>query len=369
MSRHRAWSLPLGSVSQTPVRLHLSFLLLGALVAFEASASPDTFTKELSFIIALFMAVVIHEASHYAAALRMGVGTREVLLYPFGGVLTLARQVGPRAELAITCAGPIGSGVAAILSAPFAQNISDPNEFLASSFATKFFAANVVLVVCNLIPAFPLDGGRILKNALKIFKTKRSTEIVVRVSQTASILLGVLALATVNVFLIVIAAIIFSYSIREMVRTQALALGERVEVSQAMIPVSQLVVLSHGTTIADACAKAVRSFNQVFPVVTAGNVRGYVTRDDLLSAATRADRNDYVGALTEKQFLTLPSSISSSEAAERMDQAEAELAFVIDEGDLKGLLLKDKLTEYLLLKGVREQVEDSRAADREDPFS
>lgn len=369
MLRQNAWSLPLGSVSQTPVRLHLSFLLLGAMVAFEASASPDTFTAELSFVLALFLAVLIHEGSHFLAAVRLGVTTREVLLYPFGGVIKLGKEVGPRADLAITCAGPIGSCFAALVVAPWSQVITEPSQFLEASFATKFFAANVVLVMCNLIPAFPLDGGRILRSSLRIFAAKRATEIVVRVSQAASIFLGLVALATLNIFLIVIAAVIFSYSIRELVKAQALALGATIPVSRAMIPATQLLSFSHGTSLTDAANKAVRSFHVVFPVITAAGLQGYVTRDDLLTAASRGALNNYVGALLHKDFVTVESDITTAEAVQRMEQSGEELCFVVDDDSLIGLLLKDKLTEFLLLQGVKQHAEDTASPhDTDGPF-
>jgi len=369
MAQHSTWTVKLGNVAGTPIRVHLTFLLLLALVAFDASADGGNPVPELLFILALFGAVLAHELGHALMALRFGIGTREIILYPFGGIASLLREAGPRAELVISAAGPLVNAFIAMALAPWAETPTDPAQLASASFITKFFATNVVLVVFNLIPAFPMDGGRILRSILTIVGARDPTGIAVRVSQGASILLGITALLTMNIFLVLVATIVFSNSVQELVRSRALVASKELRAEQAMIPIQSLTVFPHGMTIPQAVNRAVRSFQPIFPVVHSQTLLGFIEKQTLLRAAATGDENDYVSGLIQKDFRVVAPEEPVSKVSELFQDRAADFVFVVLEGTLVGTILKEQLMELLLVEGLRSEARlEGDAGEDEAPF-
>jgi Zn-dependent protease/predicted transcriptional regulator len=357
------------NLAGVPIRVHLTFLLLLALVAFEASSKGGNPVPELLFIAALFGAVLVHELGHALMALRFGIKTRDITLYPFGGVASLLKEAGPRADLVISAAGPLLNAFLAMSLAPWAETPTDPAQLAEASFVTKFFATNVVLVVFNLIPAFPMDGGRILRSLLAIFGVRDATGIAVRISQGASIVLGVAALFTLNVFLVLVAAIVFTNSMQELVRARALVASKELSAESAMIPVSALLLLPHGTTIPQAVNRAMRSFQPLFPVMHGQTLLGFVERQDLLQAAAQGEEHDYVSGVLSKDFKVVAPETPVDSISDMFRENGAEVIFVIREGELLGLLLREYLTELLLVEGLRGDARvEKDAGEDEAPF-
>ncbi len=171
------------------VFVHPTFWLLPLFVYFAASPGSDV-TGELLVLFAAFGCVVLHEYGHAVAGRAFGVGTRDITLYPLGGVATLDRiPEKPVAELVIALAGPavnviIGLGLAAGL-------LLDPGV-LPRGFVERLFLVNVVLVLFNLLPAFPMDGGRVLRALLAApLGRLRATEVAVGIGSVVALLIGV----------------------------------------------------------------------------------------------------------------------------------------------------------------------------------
>jgi Zn-dependent protease/CBS domain-containing protein len=369
MAQNRTWTVPLVNLAGVPIRVHLTFLLLLALVAFDASSGGGNPIPEMLFIAALFGAVLAHELGHALAALRFGIKTRDITLYPFGGVASLLREAGPRAELVISAAGPLVNAFIAMTLAPWAETPTDPAQLAQSSFITKFFATNVVLVVFNLIPAFPMDGGRILRALLSIFGVKEATAVTVRISQGASVLLGLAALLTFNMFLVLVAAIVFTNSMQELVRSKALLASKELSAERAMIPVSALLTLPHVTTIPQAVDRAMRSFQALFPVVHGKTVLGFVDRQDLIEAAAHGDEHDYISGLLSKDFRSVAPEEPVANISDIFRENGSLVVFVMKDGELLGIILRDFLMELLLVEGLRGEARTEKdAGEDEAPF-
>ena len=165
------WSLTIGRIAGTDIRLHFTFLLFLVWIGVAdylqrgAAAAIDTVT----FILLVFLCVTLHEFGHIAMARRFGIRTPQVILSPIGGIASMERMPEkPRQELLVAIAGPLVNVVIALLlMAGFGIGIERINtsDFDTATLAERLLMVNVVLVLFNMVPAFPMDGGRVLRAA------------------------------------------------------------------------------------------------------------------------------------------------------------------------------------------------------------
>ncbi len=207
-----SWNL--GTISGIRIRLHWSFVLLPVWIYFSSIMSGSGFAAAVAalvFVLAIFGCVVLHELGHALAARQFGIATRDITLLPFGGVAALERMPrNPFQELWVAVAGPL---VNVVIATVVVAGLAISPAVAASSaghFLWQLAFANMVLVVFNLIPAFPMDGGRVLRSVLAMFMDyARATSIAALVGQTAAVGLGMLGLLSGNFMLILIAGFVF----------------------------------------------------------------------------------------------------------------------------------------------------------------
>lgn len=202
------WSYDLGKVAGISLRVHATFLLLLAWSAFRAlRADAGLFgaAYEVAFMVAVFGSVVLHELGHALTARRFGIRTRDITLLPIGGVANLqTRTMTPRTELWVALAGP-AVNVAITGAIALVGVVSPLPEFL-----WDLAAVNVALAVFNLIPAFPMDGGRVLRAALaKRWGRARATETAARLGKGFAALFAVWALVSGNPLLLLISVFLW----------------------------------------------------------------------------------------------------------------------------------------------------------------
>ena len=212
-----AWSISLGRIAGTEVRIHLTFFLLLIWFGLVAGAKDGTAAgfAAVGFIVAVFACVLAHEYGHVLMARRFGIGTRDIILLPIGGVASIERMPdNPTQELLIALAGPAVNVVIAFVlivffGASFGGGQADPATIQNVDFVSRLAMINVVLVVFNLLPAFPMDGGRALKAILSYWLDKvTATRIAARIGQAAAFGLGFLGLFG-NPLLIFVALFVF----------------------------------------------------------------------------------------------------------------------------------------------------------------
>lgn len=285
------WSLKLGNVGETAVHVHLTFFLLLVWVAAigwqqgGAGAALDG----LAFILLVFLCVVLHEFGHVLAARRYGIRTPSITLLPIGGVASLERMPEkPAQELVVAVAGPVVNVVIAgvlMLAVGARFDLGDIAEFQAAqaSMTGRIATVNVIIVLFNLIPAFPLDGGRMLRAllAMRLDRT-RATVIAARTGQAFALLFAVLGLFG-NPFLLLIAVFIFFAAQAESGHEQMRAAASGYRVRDAMI--SRYESLGPDSTADDAGRLLLVTTQQEFPVLAAdGAFLGMVTRRGLIDA-------------------------------------------------------------------------------------
>jgi Zn-dependent protease/CBS domain-containing protein len=356
------WSWKIGKLAGIDLRIHATFLLLLGFVAAShwiAGKSLDAALGGIWFILALFGCVVLHELGHALMARKYGIPTRDITLLPIGGVARLERMPEkPGQELWVALAGPavnvvIAAGLFAWLAltgdwAPLAQL-----HIAAGPFAERLLAANVWLVAFNLIPAFPMDGGRVLRALLASWmEYPRATQIAAGVGQGLAFVLGLIGLFG-NPMLLFIALFVWIGASQEASATQMKAAIARTPIQAAML--SDFRQLDAGDTLADAVRLTLQGSQRDFPVVEQGRVSGVLTQADLLAALAEHGDDYPVAAVMRREFLTADYTEMLETAFQRLQECDCHTMPVVHEGRLTGLLTMDNLGEYFLIQSARKK--------------
>lgn len=368
----RIRALNLVVVQGIPIRIHWTFFLLIIWVALTSFSDGSAPLYEVLFVLALFGCVVLHELGHALTAKVFGIATRDIVLYPIGGVATLDREAQPKAELFIAAAGPLVNFVLVVLLYPLSNftalaeqaigtqgyfDTSNTAQMEATASALNFWGhlliANLILGIFNLLPAFPMDGGRILRAALALLKVKTATQIAARISQLLSFALGVFAIYSGNPILILIAAFVFMSAMQEHMRARTRSAAQNQVVQSIMTAAGSFQSFTHGTTISQAFDVAVRSYQPFFPVLHGDTLLGVVDRDTLLQEAATEAEDNYLSAIMRREFSTTTPNEPLSTLIEKIHEGADPNFVVLDGGKLIGLLFRDKLYEFLMLQDIR----------------
>lgn len=348
------WILPLGTYAGIPVELHASFV---ALVAFVAWSRWGEGALEAGLavagLLAIFTCVVLHEYGHALAARRYGIGTHRITLLPIGGVAQLEGLPSePSQELVVALAGPLVNLVIALLAGTvwLAGSAVAPGalEGLAGSALGFLTVSNGMIFLFNLLPAFPMDGGRVLRAALARRRSAvRATEIAALVGRVFAILFAIVGLFS-NPFLILIAAFVWMGAGAEARQTRLQAELESLTVGGAMS--RTFVRLSPGQRLGDVLAVFGHERQGSFPVVEDERVIGVLLRSDLdaLVRERRMHAELTVRDVMRTGFEPLVASESLSAVAPRIFREPAGLP-VLEGSRLVGWLTRDGVRDYLAL--------------------
>ena len=353
------WSWRIGRIAGIDVFVHPTFLLLlvwVALVHFFAHKDLAEALYGLGFVLALFGIVVLHELGHALMARRYGVRTRDITLLPIGGVARLERiPEDPWQELAIAVAGPavnVVMAAALYLGLVLARGLFlSPVETVlrvGGGFLEQLFAVNVMLVVFNLVPAFPMDGGRMLRAVLAMrLDYVRATQTAASIGQVFALLFGLLGLFS-NPFLIFIAVFVWIAGTQEagLVLMRS-ALGD-IPVMRAMI--TDFRALQADAPLAQAVGHLLGGFQQDFPVVEDDRLVGVLTRNDLAAALGRHGPETRVGDVMQREFVTTDPREMLQTAFSRLQDGHCRTLPVVRDGRLLGLLTADNLAEVLMIQ-------------------
>ena len=354
MNQNRSsWALQVGTVAGIPIRIHLTFLIL--LVWLIIGSESGHAVHEAIFVILVFVCVLLHELSHSLVGKRFAVLTRDITLYPFGGIASIVSQPTPKAELFIALAGPISNIIiAAGLFSWVNQSALENQQVDAMTMIDRLFVTNVALALFNLLPALPMDGGRVLRAVLTLMNVKRATRIAARISQGLCLILAATALYIEQPMLFVISFIIFFGALQETVRSEARGIAIAFTVAEAMIPRERLECFPHGTTVSKALRTALTSLHPLYPILLGDKVIGIVFREDILEhAATQPD--EYVGGLLIEECPSIDSTEPLSSAFTILEETGSSVLIVLREGTFAGILVHDRVSDFLLLQGIRDR--------------
>lgn len=344
----------IGRIAGIDVRIHATFwLLLGfvTLVPLLAGKGLAAALGGAAFVAVLFAIVVLHELGHALAARRYGIGTLDITLLPIGGVARLERMPeNPKQEIVVALAGPaVNLALAGVLlvallavgSAPWVGLVSLGGEAL----LTRIFWANLLLFGFNLIPAFPMDGGRVLRAVMALRLDRvRATWIAARIGQGVAVVLGLLGLVS-NPFLLLIALFVWFGAEEEARATEATSLLRDVPVTELMV--TDVSVLSPDQPVGEVAARAARSFQRDFPVVTGGYLVGTVTRTALLMALHEGRTAGAVARIMQAPPVTVEVDEPVSAALERLGAGVGTALPVTSAGRFVGMLPVERLVEHV----------------------
>lgn len=356
-------ALQIGSVSGIGIRLHWTFLLLVAGIFAFYMVQGDSVAAALvgvGLILAVFGCVVLHELGHALTARRFDVPTRDITLYPIGGVARLQRiPEEPMKEFWIAVAGPAVNVViaAALLAVVVVTNASlSPEAFVdpTANFLGTLLWLNVILVGFNLLPAFPMDGGRVLRSLLATrMNYARATQIAANVGQGMAILFGIVGLIGFNPILLFIALFVYVGAQQEAQQAMMRAVTEGVAVRQAMI--TRFVELGPDDTLGRAVEELLAGSEQDFPVVDNASIVGILTRKRLLKALAERDRDARVGDVLETDCFAVEDTAMLEEAFQRMAEAKCSTVPVVRGGRLVGLLTLENVGELMMISSALEK--------------
>ena len=354
------WSIRIARIAGIDLKIHLTFLLLLAWIGIAHSRQGGAAAAGagILFVLLLFACVVLHEFGHALAARRYGIRTADITLLPIGGVARILNMPkNPRQELVIALAGPaVNVGIAIVLFALIGGGqgrlVGDvlALEDVRVALVSKLLTVNVWLVLFNLIPAFPMDGGRILRSLLAMrMPYARATEIAAGVGQSFAFLFGFIGLFSSNPLLIFIALFVYLGATQEASIAHIRDISERLPVSVAMI--TDFRVLGPDSTLNDAVELLLRTAQHEFPVVSpVGRLAGVLTRDDLIAALKRLGPDAPVSQVMRTDVPEVSSTTPFEAAFELMSAQKLPMVVVTGEdGQPAGIVTPENIGELLLV--------------------
>jgi Zn-dependent protease/CBS domain-containing protein len=357
-----SWSIKLGRLFGIPLYMHWTFLILLAWIAYghyRQSGDVAVALAGVGFVMAVFGCVVLHELGHALAARRYGIPTADITLLPIGGVARLQRiPEKPEQELVVALAGPAVNVVIAgiaylVVTATGARqdvSMNEPTFLLRDDFWTRLLMVNLFLVLFNLLPAFPMDGGRVLRALLAMrLDYGRATRIAASVGQMMAIGFVFLGLSA-NPMLLLIALFVWIGAEAEASQVQERIAMRDVSVRAAMM--TDYATLTPGDTLGRAADLLLAGSQHDFPVVIDGQLGGVLTRQALLAGLSQGGRDSLVGdaALVRLGRAEIDSPLIA--AVQRLREGGEPCLQVMDGPSPVGLLTLENVGEFLMIRSA-----------------
>jgi Zn-dependent protease len=353
------WSLPIARVAGIRIQVHITFPLLLAWIAlsyWQLTGSAAAVIDSILFILALFVCVVLHELGHALAARHYGIGTSSITLLPIGGVAAIERTPDkPREEMLIALAGPaVSLGIALALWAWLEMTGAvvpvDQIDAVGGPFLQRLMAVNFLLAVFNLVPAFPMDGGRVFRAALSIYLgPARATRTAAGLAQLIALGFALLGLLY-NPMLFLIAVFIW--------------IGARAESSMAGIRfalegttardlmLTRFQALSDGDRLSDAMRLTLSGSQKDFPVLGAAGPVGLLSQADLLTALHQNGPDLKVIDALQTEFIEVRPETPMARVLDLLQESPSGSVLVNDNGVLVGIVNLDNLLEWVRLNSA-----------------
>jgi Zn-dependent protease/CBS domain-containing protein len=359
----RNWSIPAGRLFGVEIRIHLTFFFLLLFVWLTESASRGTASaapRGLALVGIIFGCVVLHELGHALTSSRAGIPAKAIILLPIGGVTLLDETRQPilpsaltwKRDIRIALAGPLVNLVIAFVSGSILLAVAPQIGLWKQPFVTSanlprsLVWGNAWLALFNLLPAYPMDGGRVLRAVFaRRMDSVQATRRAVSVGQAFAILF-MLAGMLWNIWLTMIGFFLFV----------AAQLEERSAIFQSVLETVRLedimlrdfATLSPADTLEDALDKAVHSLQDDFPVVRGSDMVGVISRQKIL-AALRSEGNGYVQAAMNRLFEVAQKSESLASAFRKLNARNLSLIPVVEDQHLVGIVTLQNLMHSMAL--------------------
>jgi len=373
----------IGTISGIGIYLHWTFLILlgwiGIFPIVRGGGATDALSGVL-MVAAVFSIVVMHELGHALAARRYGIPTKDITLLPIGGVARLERMPeDPKEELVVALAGPAVNVVLAVLcfvglvillgltqfmprimsGLNELQFLMDSDQQLGvladvpfASFLLTLLFVNVMLIVFNLLPAFPMDGGRVLRAILAMnMDYVRATQIAATVGKFMAVVFGFVGLFSWhNPFLVFIALFVWLGAASEASMVQVRSGLHGIPVAQAMV--SEFRTLTPHDRLNEAARHIIAGFQHDFPVIEQGQVIGVLTKTDLLKHMAELGPEAAVGSVMCRDFEQADPGEMLDTVFARLQDCNCHAIPVVRQGSLVGMLTMENVGEFLAIRSA-----------------
>ena len=355
-------SWKVGEFAGIAVYLHSTFLILVAWIMFvywNAGHSIRAMISGVMFTLALFACVVLHEFGHALTARHYGIRTEDITLLPVGGVSRLEHVPDqPNQEFFIALMGPVVSVSVAILlflvlrlaGASVSVRSISPSNWTAASFLARLMIANATLAVFNLVPAFPMDGGRIFRALLAHYVGhEKATTIAAGVGHGLAVLFALLGLFT-NPFLVLIALFIWIGASQEATMAQMKSALEGVSARQIMV--TDFISLSPDHTLDRVVDLVLHGTQQDFPVVGNGRLAGMLGNKELLEGLSQRGPESSIAESMRREFQVLSVEDRLPAMLEKLQNSNRLVLPVVEHGEVVGLFTADNLAEFVMVQSA-----------------
>jgi len=360
------WSWRIGRLAGIGIYVHATFLLLILFILFmnlRQGKSLATAMEGVLFIVVIFGCIVLHELGHALAARHYGIRTRDITLLPIGGLARLERMPDiPIQELWVALAGPVVNAVIAgvLFGLDLLSGIRPEFHayiWVGGSFLNKLMIVNLMLLGFNMIPAFPMDGGRALRALLATrMEYARATMFAARIGQAIAFLFGLVGLVT-DPFLVFIALFVWMGAEQESAAAQIHNSLGGIPVQQAML--TNFRVVQPDDPLSTAIDHVLDGWQQDFPVVFGERVLGMLTREDLMRAISKGGVDTLVRDVMNRDIITADSHEMLEKALAAMREAGCRSIPVLHDGTFVGLLTMDHVGELLTIHTALQQAHRS----------
>lgn len=369
-------SFKLFSVQGIDIKIHITFplILIWAAVQFGFLGQSGFSLSGAAFgvvvTLLLFVCVVIHELAHSLTSTWMGYPVEDIVLLPLGGVSQIEEMPEkPGEEFLMAVAGPLSNVVIAFLLGVF--SLFTPVSLLAGlrriaqnpmnldwpDTLPYLILTNVGLAAFNLIPAFPMDGGRVLRSLLAtVIPQTQATDVAVRIGQGFAWLLGLGGLLTGNLIWILIAIFVYSGAVQEGRMTRIRSILEGMKVRQAFS--HNVQVISPDDPVSRAADLTLESFQADFPVCDGGEIVGLLTHTDIIRALKLRQSDTPVRQVMKTDFPTLQPDDELFEVHQQMQSSGLDALPVVEEGQFAGLLTNKDVNEAYQLLSLSQELRD-----------
>lgn len=353
------WSFQIARITGIEVRIHITFLLLVAYYAFSfyTQGGPAAAVHGAVFICLVFLCVLLHEFGHALAARRYGIHTPDITLLPIGGVARLEKMPEkPSEELVVAICGPLVNVVIFLALLPFVyRDLLSPEVLVRvdSGLLAKLAFTNGWLVLFNMVPAFPMDGGRVLRALLAMrMDYVRATNIAATIGQSLAFTVGLLALLNGAHLLVLVSAFVFIGAQSEASHAQMRVLSNGLRVRDAMV--THFKALPLGATLHDAVELLLHTSQSDFPVVDEeGVVAGVLTKDDLILALRSSGAEAPVSAVLRRDIPQVHEMMHFDRAFRLMQEIGTPVVPVVNSrGSLVGLFTPENVGEFMMIQSA-----------------
>ncbi len=359
-----SWSWKITRVAGIDLKIHVTFLLILAWFGISYYVTGGTIAAAMvgiAFILAVFLFVILHELGHALTARKFGIKTIDITLLPIGGLAHIEKMPDkPIEEFWVAIAGPavnfffaVAFGAAIALSGSLSSlTLANIFSLNSTSFLGQLAAVNLFLGLFNLIPAFPMDGGRILRALLATrMPYARATRTAARVGQGIAFLFGLIGLFT-DPMLLFIAFFVYIGAAAEASTVETKSALSGATVSNAML--TEFHSLSEGDPLSHAINLIMSGSQAEFPVLSGERVVGILTRKGLIEAIRRLGERAPVSAAMERNFEAVNTADPLETVSGKLQSHEYHTLPVIADGQLVGLITMENIGEYMMIHSALE---------------